>query len=278
MSEETALKSLSDFVIRYIQEGRKDDVKSPLTLELSDIKIDTFSSYPMRTYLHVNPTMIEIYEHCLIDKLEKGWVWNGTMKIIESKKIGYFQVLQVIDPILENREYKTLSSEMDDLIEEIMNEISDVRTSLEKDIEDVKKLESDVNRHLFSCEKDFEVKDPILLDYDEKKLSLPSIDISYDRIEYPRQPTIETYVEDFSKKEVKSFEEKYLPFFDDEESKDFFDSELQKEIEEDDHMFRCGIIDRYTNSNGYSQRCRSNRRGSRCRVNYGMRKMRLRSY
>lgn len=307
VSEETTKKSLSNFVISYIQGGRNDD-KSPLTLPLSEIKIDTFPSYPIRTYISIDESMIEIYEHSLIDKVEKGWVWNGTMKSVVSKKIGYFQALKVSDSTIEDqtKEYKTLSSEMDDLIEEIMNEISDTRFSLEKEIEDVKNLQ-------FDLQKLTDQEIPILLNYDEKVVSLPvlqPIDIPYLRNEYPNQP--EPYCgvlssrsksmdiarslraaspvrlvpdavavgdsldpknydqrpeDDFNKKDLKIFEEKYLPFFDDETKES---SEDQEANEQEANELKEEIE--------WGQRCRSNHRGAR-RVPPGrMRKMRLRSY
>jgi len=272
LSEETTKKSLSNFVISYIQGGRNDD-KSPLTIPLSEIKIDTFPLYPMRTYMSIDESMIEIYEHSLIDKVEKGWVWNGTMKTVVSKKIGYFQVLKVNDCMIENdtKEYKTLSSEMDDLIQEIMNEISDTRFSLEKEMEDIKNLQ-------FDLQKLTDQEIPTLLNYDEKVVSLPvlqPIDIPYLQNEYPNQPETSCMDDfnrrqslllkkDFNKKDLKIFEEKYLPFFDDEIK------ESNEEVEQETNELKEEIE--------WGQRCRSNHRGAR-RVPPGrMRKMRLRSY
>jgi len=321
VSEETTQKALSEFVIQYIQQGHQDKEKSsvPLSLALSDIKIDTFTSYPVRTYLPIDPSMIEIYEHSLSDKVDKGWVWNGTLKVVESKKVGYFQVLRVSDPILEDqREYKTLSSEMDDLIQEIMNEISDTRTSLEKDIEDVKKLQFDTQKHLDSSEP---VLLPVLRPVAIGALLSPvvgpaaigpaaigpvaigpvaispAIDIPYIKIEYPSQPTTE-----FNKKELKSFEERYLPFFDedgdqedgDQEDGEHVDGEQgnqrgnqegdQEDGEQGEQKQKQGEKEQEEsseddNNNNMFQRCRrGSRRSHPGRANCGMRKMRLRSY
>jgi hypothetical protein len=281
VSEETTNKSFNDLVISYIQQNRKDD-KCPLTIPLSEIKTDTFTYYPIRTYLVIDGSMIEIYEHSLIDKVEKGWVWNGTMKAVESKKIGYFQVLKVNDSIIEDqpKEYKSLTSEMDDLIEEIMNEISDTRFTLEKEIEDVKNLQ-------FDLQKFTEQDRPILLNYDEKELSLPvlpSTNIPYllsltgtqdlsnkvGHNEYPKQPET-SCMGDFNRKYLKTFEEKYLPFLDDEVKENEESNEDKETIVHNEDI-------------EWSQRCRSNRRGinNRARASRGrsnmMRKMRLRSW
>ncbi len=251
VSEETTQKALNNFVMEYIQQGRKEELSLPLSIPISDIKIDTFPSYPVRTYLSIDPSMIEIYEHSLSDKVEKGWVWNGTMKIVESKKIGYFQVLSVSDAVVEDQtEYKTLSSEMDDLIQEIMEEISDTRISLEKDIEDVKKLQ-------FDAQTQIDLSQPILLN------SIP-----YIKIEYPSQPSTKTVAENFDKTKLMSFEEQYLPS---PEDKSEGEEEYPIEKQEED------LIETSDNNNHIFQRCR---RGS-CRSyrsNNGMRKMRLRSY
>ena len=267
VSEETTQKALGDFVIHYIQQGRKED-KENLTLPLADIKIDTYTSYPVRTYLPIDPSMIEIYEHSLSDKVEKGWVWNGTLKVVESKKVGYFQVIRVSDPVIEDhREYKPLSSEMDDLIQEIMNEISDTRISLEKDIEDVKKLQFDAQKYLEPCPEPCPV--------------LRSMDIPYIKIEYPSQPT---YVDEFNKKDLRSFEEKYLPFFDEckEEQEEHREEEQGNEERREERSEQEESIEdeiRSDDNNNIFQRSRrGSRRSPHGRANYGMRKMRLRSY
>ena len=272
VSEETTQTSLCQFVIQYIEEGRKEN-KETLTLPLSDIKTDTFTTYPIRTYLPIDSSMIEIYEHSLKDKVDKGWVWNGMMKVVESKKIGYFQVLRVTDPHMEsNREYNSLSFEMDALIDEIMSEISDARTSLEKDIEDVKKLQLDVHRHLEHpiLIETYEMEENVL---DEtKNLTLPSIDISYERIEYPCQPgTGQGTGQDFVKRDLKLFEEKYLPIIEDEDNKEVSMDEIgTTDSEEDLYVVRCKRSRRGS--------WRSIGRSKEVRLPYGTRKMRLRSY
>lgn len=272
VSEETTQASLSHFVIEYIQEGRKEN-KEILTLPLADIKTDTFISYPVRTYLPIDSSMFEIYEHSLKDKVEKGWVWNGTMKVVESKKIGYFQVLRVKDPSMEsNREYNSLSFEMDALIDEITNEIYDTRISLENEIEDVKKLQLDVHKHLEHpvLIETYEMEEPVM---DETKiLSLRSIDISYQRIEYPCQPEIEHGTgQDVVKRDLKAFEEKYLPLIDEEDMKEnSVDDITTSDNEEDLYVARC--------KRSHRGSWRSVRRSKEVRLPYGTRKMRLRSY
>jgi hypothetical protein len=274
LSEETTQKALSDFVIQYIQQGIKENKDLPLTVPLSvplsDIKVDTFTSYPVRTYHPIDLSMIEIYEHSLSDKVEKGWVWNGTMKVVESKKVGYFQVLAVSDPIFEDqREYKTLSSEMDDLIQEIMDEISDTRISLEKDIEDVKKLQFDSQKHL-------ELLEPILSPAESTMCVHDLVPIPYSKIEYPSQPSTKIYSEEFSKKDLKSFEERYLPFLDEYIEQEYDKCQDEQYGNQDDGDKNLEWSD---DNNKKFQRCRrGSRRSPPGRANYGMRKMRLRSY
>jgi hypothetical protein len=70
--------------------------------------------------------------------------------------------------------------------------------------------------------------------------------------------------DDFNKKDLKIFEEKYLPFFDDETK------ESSEEVEKESNDLKEEIE--------WGQRCRSNHRGARRAPPGRMRKMRLRSY
>jgi hypothetical protein len=282
-SEETTQKSMSDFVISYIQQKRSNEDKNPLTVQLNEIKPESFSFYPIQTYLSIDSNLIEIYEHSLSEKIEKGWVWNGTLKVVQSKKVGSFHVLK--SPFEDDEQSQpneqqsliSLTSEMDELINEIINEISDTRISLEKDIEDVKKLQFDIDL-------DFPNQDSLSSTSLPFTAALPQTSIiDYSRIEYPFQPSSGG----FTKRNLVSFEEKYLPFESvnweekDENSEKDQNSEKEENSEtKEEEIVNTSEEKDEDNNNFYTTKCRSSRRGARAsqgRSNV-MRKMRIRSW
>lgn len=275
-SESSARDSLKEIVMKNT---------TSLTIPLNEIKLDSFQQYPSHTYLIVDDKNIDIYRHQIVDKVQKGWMWNGMKKDVESTKIGSYQILSVSDPIpviekekrvemeTESQETNSLMVEIEKLIDEVINEISNANHDLNKDIEDVKHLESDIRRHL---------NKPVLLDYNTS-----SIDIPYLKIEYPEQPTTTTSgsnIETYDKKQMLKWEREYLPFLD-EDTKDERrnKSETEDDISEDQRPSEVrnqDTKDEDTKDEGTNiQRCRSSRRGTHsCRSNYHNRKMRLRAY
>jgi hypothetical protein len=137
--EETCKKSIEELVKRYIIQKRNFDETQPLTIELNEIKNETFSKYPMITYLKSNDKTFDLYEHQLVDKIEKGWVWNGTSKVVHSKKIGYFQIQNVLEKNMIEPEIfaEEITEEQLQMYQDIENMIDEMLSSIEKGNEDL---------------------------------------------------------------------------------------------------------------------------------------------
>lgn len=252
-NEDTAKPVLIDFAINYILTKRKEENKDKLSLPLSEIKIDTFTEFPAYTYHQVDEHLIEIIQHTALEKIEKGWVWNGVSKVIDSKKIGIFQILPVIESTIVSNQSQ-MCQDVENIIQEIIDEINNANEELNKDIEEVKNLRYDIRETL-----------------DEVNNSNITIDIPYSRNLYPEQPTTSNVSsnEGFDKRHVFSYEKKYLPFLDYEQQgdQDQGEEKINNNVEDDIDLHPIPVF----------QRCRSNRRGSR--TNYQQsRKMRLRAY
>jgi FtsZ-binding cell division protein ZapB len=149
-SEISAKQFMVDIVKNYIVK-RNSDLSIPQMIELSEVKLDTFSKYPSYTYLSCEDK-IDIYQHNIIDKIEKGWVWNGLSKKIESKKIGIFQVLPVTESVPLVSEDMSVSKpvlfQIETIINEMIEEISNANHSINEDIEDMKNLRFDIEKHI----------------------------------------------------------------------------------------------------------------------------------
>lgn len=271
-SEIYAQQSLLDVVSSYISQKRNMK-ELPLTISLDEIKLDTFPEYPVQTYFKIDENMIEIYQHEIVDKIEKGWVWNGISKRIESKKIGVFQILRVLEPMIT--EESLFMGQMEEMIQHIIDDIEEANKDLNNDIEEVKKLQSDIRSRL---------ETPTILSYDDKP-----IDIPYLKIEYPHQTSTTAcsmdmrltpnvicceqdslgkgYDVDYQKTKLLEFEEKYLQYPD--ESSDDENKSEEEKIPEP-------VSDE---KNMTIHKCRSSRRGIRYgRSHYNSRRMRLRAY
>jgi hypothetical protein len=241
-SEISAKQALIDIASKCISE-KSEKPSQILTLPLDQIKLETFEQYPAYTYLSLDENNIEIYQHIVADKIEKGWVWNGISKTVDSKRIGTFQILPVIDPIVED---DNLIFQMEKMIDHIIDNIEEANEELNKDIEEVKRLQFDIQKHL---------EYPILFDYSTK-------------IEYPHQPstiacdTNDKDVREENKTNLIDFQDKYLPSIEEGEGEEEDNLEETKE-----------------DTNGTIHRCRSTRRGIQYgRTNYNLRRMRLRAY
>jgi len=160
-SENSVKEGWIDIVLKYISEKRGQKNLENLTVPLSEIKLETFTEYPTYTYIVTDDKNIDIYVHQLIDRVEKGWIWNGTSKTVESKKIGYFQILPVLDDKnmidselivekikntpdepsgLSNIQQNYQDDLIKNLIHQIVDEIQETKSTLEKEIEEVKNL------------------------------------------------------------------------------------------------------------------------------------------
>ena len=194
-SEESAKQGWIDVVIKYISEKREGKNLEKLSIPLADITMDTFPVYPIHSYLVVDDKNVDIYLHQLVDKVEKGWIWNGKAKTVESQKVGYFKILSVLDDknmicsdnivkqskecleescgLLKIKEEYQKNDEDDlviNLIYQIVDEINDTKSCLEKEIEEVKNLPDELDNEPI----DFSDLPP-LLDYSEKKSNFSSI-------------------------------------------------------------------------------------------------------
>jgi len=281
-SEMKAKQALINIVSKCISEKSDNKIVVPLTLPLDQIKLETFQEYPAYTYLSVDDNTIDIYQHLIVEKVDKGWVWNGTIKSIDSKKIGVFQILPVIDPMSEEEfiKYKNESfmTQMENVIDHLIDDIEQANNELNKEIEDIKRFHMNVQK-IMDTPSIFDYETNIhddLSEYEDILLTSPS-KTTLDG-EYPHQPTTKTCsindgtcgvtnpdVPVLDRKDDKTnlidFQNKYLS------SLDYL--EETTETKENDEV----------NSSATIHRCRSNRRGIRYgRSNYNSRRMRLRAY
>ena len=138
----------------------------------------------------------------------------------------------------------------------------------------------------FNIEK--HTRHPIELDYSvDEVYPSESIDIPYQTIKYPEQPTTKVVssdegVEDYHKKMMLEFEEKYLTFNEPDSEPDCIEDEKQYNFNTKDiNMTTYPEIENseIDEKNIVTQRCRSSRRGTKStRTNYNLRKMRMRAY
>lgn len=137
--EETCKKSIEELVKKYIIQKRNFESQDPLTIQLNEIKPESFSQYPNFTYFKIDDKTFDIYQHEMIDKIEKGWVWNGTSKIVSSKKIGYFQIQNILEPHLVEPEIfpEEITEEQLQMYQDIENMIDEILSSIEKGNEDL---------------------------------------------------------------------------------------------------------------------------------------------
>lgn len=294
-SDVSAKQSMIEIVKNYIIE-RNSDSSILQTIELSEIKLDTFSKYPSYTYLS-SEDKLDIYQHNIIDKIEKGWVWNGLSKKIESKKIGTFQILPVTESVPLVSDDMSVSKpvliQIEAIINEMIEEISNANHSINEDIEDVKNLRFDIEKHIrHPSDATDDASNQACDDFKRVHGSCSGatsspIDIPYQSIKYPEQP--ETTVvssdegfEDYHKKMMLEFKEKFLPFQEIDSESDCLEDDNecnfnQKEI----NMTTYPQIENseINEKNIVTQRCRSSRRGTKStRSNYNLRKMRMRAY
>ena len=186
-SEASVMEGWIDIVIKYISEKRGGKSLDKLTVPLSEITLETFQEYPVYSYIVVDDKNVEIYLHNLIDRVEKGWIWNGKTKGVESTKVGYFQILPVQEScnlVEQDKPHETVNSGLDllnqsynednevtQLLNKIMDEIHNTKSVIEKEIED---LPEDI---LDTEPMDFSGLPP-LLDFSEK---------SYDKSIYSKR-------------------------------------------------------------------------------------------
>lgn len=232
-SEDSAKQGWLDVVIKYISDKREGKNLEKLSIPLAEISMDTFPVYPIQTYLVVDDKNVDIYLHHLVDKVEKGWIWNGKAKTVESQKIGYFKILSVLDDknmicsdnivkqskqcfeescgLLKIREEYQKNDDNDlviNLIYQIVDEINDTKSCLEKEIEEVKNLPETVD------DEPLDFSDlPPLLDYSEKKFKFSSIF-------------------DYSKKNMYHYESILLPQIDIEEKNESSEETEPQETQE----------------------------------------------
>ena len=180
-SEASVMEGWIDIVIKYISEKRGGKSLDKLTVPLSEITLETFQEYPVYSYIVVDDKNVEIYLHNLIDRVEKGWIWNGKTKGVESTKVGYFQILPVVESfniVEQDKPHETVNSGLDllkqsynddievtQLLNKIMDEINNTKSVLEQEIEEIEDLPEDI---LDTEPMDFSGLPP-LLDFSEKQ-------------------------------------------------------------------------------------------------------------
>jgi hypothetical protein len=268
--EETCKKSLQELVHKFIIQKRNFENPDPLTLPLSEIKLNTFSQYPNYTYLTLDSNTIEIYEHQMVDVVEKGWVWNGLTKSVSSLKIGYFQIQSVrekdmIEPEMTieeiNEEQLKMYQDIENLIDEMLRSIEKGNEDLEKEKERIKNLPDLVSITENAGDLPKEPLYKILPYSSENKVEpiLPIIQTSKPidivPLVSPNHPL---------KKNPLAIETKYLSFFDEEDEPKEQQKEQEKAKEEqeqidlcDDHTYpRYNWTQRGKRSNRYSSRRR----------------------
>lgn len=127
---------------------------------------DEKTNFPLLSYKVLENKSVEILEHDKIEKVEKGWVWNGKKSEIQTKKIGLFQVIPVenqfsvampvpesspapesLPPTEEVPDLISVHSDIDRLINEMVdNSICNMKMEDILDVEETnKKLKCDNN-------------------------------------------------------------------------------------------------------------------------------------
>lgn len=139
---------------------------------------DEKTVFPVITYKVSDNNLVELFEHRKVEKIEKGWVWNGKKSEIESVKIGYFQMMPVentftvsinlpetqpdlpklepVETLFECTDKKNYEDEVDKLINEIVDNICSMKLEDFCDLEETnKKLKTD-NNNIFPLNSNFE--------------------------------------------------------------------------------------------------------------------------
>jgi hypothetical protein len=97
------------------------------------------SVFPCLTYKVLENKSIEIHEHSKVEKIKKGWVWDRKKSEIETITIGSFQVISIendfVIPVLETNKL------VNKLIDEMINNICDIKIDLEYEKEAIKNLD-----------------------------------------------------------------------------------------------------------------------------------------
>jgi hypothetical protein len=174
-----------------IHQVTEDKTKANVTLlsyvhlltQLENVPTDLVNSgkFPVLTYKVVTPELIEIYEHSKVEKIQKGWVWNGKKSEIVTNKIGTFSIIEVENkfqydyPIQEiptivvsaaaQTDNQDKDHEIDHLIDQMVNNIIDMKLEIggnsysdhKPNIESNKKLKTDPNlkKDMYSFESMF---------------------------------------------------------------------------------------------------------------------------
>jgi hypothetical protein len=101
------------------------------------------SVFPCLTYKVLENKSIEIHEHSKVEKIEKGWVWNGKKSEIESKTIGSFQVISIENDFVIPEPKQTETDKLvNKLIDEMIDNICDMKIEdIEYEKEEVKNLD-----------------------------------------------------------------------------------------------------------------------------------------
>ena len=228
-SESTLIGQLEFFAKEWIQRQRKEPSEI-YSLPLEELRISSFKSFPNYTFLN-KEDKVELYLHDVVEKVVKGWVYNGKEMKLESQKIGSFQILKVQDPQLvwskeidvyhppvhvpvpvaethvelttepvRSSDSLQTYDQIKSLVDEIIEEIENGRYELEQDIRQVRQL-------TFS--------EPIVFDY--KTNLFPSQVLPTQLV--PVKPLI-------------SFENMLLPFFDKSN-----EEEIQEQRESEEMIF-----------------------------------------
>ncbi len=223
--EETCKKNIEELVKQYIIQNRTFENQDPLqTNQNETLNPESFKIYPAYTYQKIDDQSYDIFYHELVDKVEKGWVWNGVSKTISSKKIGYFQIQSVLEKNIVEPEVDDLGEEIteeqlkmyqdiENMIDEMLRSIESGNEQLEKDKEEIKRLpyfeeEKNVPNPLqpftFSSEP---IPIPI-----RKSNSSTSVKTIYNVKDDPLQENI--------KSNLIQIESKFLNFFDEDDQQD----------------------------------------------------------
>jgi hypothetical protein len=275
--EETCRKNIEELVKQYIIQKRNFDNKDPLTVLLNEIKMDIFSVYPSYSYLKINDDTFEIYNHHLVDKVEKGWVWNGVSKQVQSKKIGYFQIQivkesNIVEPEIfpeeVTEEQLQMYQDIEKMIDEMLNSIEKGNEELEMEREQIKNLPPiPLMESSSSPETEYILSTPKINYVQSKPLDIPDVikpdpnlstlKIFFDIREDPLQ-------EKNIKKNLLKVESKYLSFNEDSEE-DTIQSNLEETIDLCDHN---EVLSNKSFKCHWSQRGKGKRFSSRKRGGY----------
>jgi hypothetical protein len=237
IQEETCKKSIQELVHRYIIQKRNFENPDPLTLPLNEIKIETFTQYPNYTYLSIDSNTIEIYEHQLVDVVEKGWVWNGLTKSVSSQKIGYFQIQSVkekdiVEPEITieeiNEEQLKMYQDIENLIDEMLRSIEKGNEELEQEKQMIQNLPDLIVPAPLPAPFTLSVERILPIIQTSKPIDIVPLVSSKDPLNSGPLNTDDLFD---TKKNLLQIESKYLSFFDDEE--DSINKQQEKETEKE---------------------------------------------